>query len=118
AGPALLVGGRDFSRWSWPAIAFLGFMLPLPFFLEVSLAHPLRRLATMISTYALQTLSCPALAEGNVILIGDARLGVAEACSGLGMLMTFFALATALAMMVHAPLVDRLILVASAAPIA
>jgi exosortase/archaeosortase family protein len=34
------------------------------------------------------------------------------------MLMTFFALATALAMIVHAPLRDRLILVGSAIPIA
>jgi exosortase len=117
-GLVLLVAGRDLARWCLPAIAFLAFMLPLPFFLEISLAHPLRRLATQVSTYALQTLGCPALAEGNVILIGDARLGVAEACSGLGMLMTFFALATALAMVANAPLVDRLLLVVSAAPIA
>jgi exosortase len=118
AGLVLLVGGRGLLRWSWPAIAFLAFMLPLPFFLEVSLAHPLRRLATQVSTYTLQTFGCPALAEGNVILVGEARLGVAEACSGLGMLMTFFALATATALVVQAPLVDRLVLVASAAPIA
>jgi exosortase len=118
AGLVLLVGGRTLFRWSWPAVAFMAFMLPLPFFLEVSLAHPLRRLATQVSTYSLQTLGCPALAEGNVILIGDARLGVAEACSGLGMLMTFFALATALALVIQAPLGDRLVLVASAAPIA
>src|SRR4029077_20950711 len=57
-------------------------------------------------------------AEGNIIYIDDIRLGVEEACSGLGMLMTFFALATALAMIVNAPLHDRLLLVASAIPIA
>jgi exosortase len=71
-----------------------------------------------MSTYALQTLGCPAVADGNIIYIEEIRLGVEEACSGLGMLMTFFALATALAMIVHAPLRDRLILVASAIPIA
>jgi exosortase/archaeosortase family protein len=43
---------------------------------------------------------------------------VAEACSGLGMLMTFFALATAAALLVRAPLLNRLLLVASAVPIA
>ncbi len=114
----LLAGGLDLFRWSWPAILFLGFMIPLPFVIEETIAMPLRRVATVVSTYVLQTLGYPALAEGNVILIDDLRLGVIDACSGLGMLMTFFALATALAMVVEAPLVDRLILVASAIPIA
>jgi exosortase len=117
-GLVLLGGGRAMLRWCWPGIAFLAFMLPLPFFLEMTLAHPLRRLATIVSTYTLQTFGCPALSEGNVILIDTAKLGVADACSGLGMLMTFFALATAVALVSHAPLGDRLVLVASAAPIA
>src|SRR5207244_377686 len=59
-----------------------------------------------------------AISEGNIILIDELRLGVIDACSGLGMLMTFFALATALALVVKAPLLDRLIIVASAVPIA
>ncbi len=118
AGLVLLVGGTGLLRWSWPAIGFLAFMLPLPYFLEVALAHPLRRVATQMSTYSLQTFGCPALSEGNVILVGEAKLGVAEACSGLGMLMTFFALATAMALLSQAPLLDRLAVVCSAAPIA
>ncbi len=117
-GLVLLVGGWSVLSWSWPALAFLAFMVPLPFSIESALALPLRRIATEMSTYALQTLGCPASAEGNIIFIDDIRLGVEEACSGLGMLMTFFALATALAMIVHAPLYDRLILIASAMPIA
>lgn len=117
-GLALLVGGWSALSWSWPALAFMAFMMPLPFTIESALALPLRRIATEMSTYSLQTLGCPANAEGNIILIEDIRLGVEEACSGLGMLMTFFALATALAMSVNAPLHDRLILIASAIPIA
>jgi exosortase len=117
-GLVLLVGGWSVLAWCWPALAFLAFMMPLPFSIEMALGQPLRSIATWMSTYALQTLGCPAIAEGNVILLGDIRLGVAEACSGLGMLMTFFALATALAMIVNAPLRDRLVLVASAIPIA
>ncbi len=117
-GLVLLAGGTSQLRWAWPAIAFLGFMLPLPFVVEAGLAQPLRRLATVVSTYVLQTLGCPAFAEGNVILIEDNRLGVAEACSGLGMLLTFFALATAFALVVRRPLADRLALVAGAVPVA
>lgn len=118
AGVVLLVGGLTLLRWSWPAIAFLGFMLPLPFTIEAALAQPLRRVATVVSTYVLQTIGCPAFAEGNVILIEDSRLGVAEACSGLGMMLTFFALSTAFALVVDRPLVDRLVLVGSAVPVA
>jgi len=54
AGLVLLVGGWDLLRWSWPAIAFLGFMVPLPFQLDMALAQPLRRIATLASTYVLQ----------------------------------------------------------------
>ncbi|MFO1532156.1 MAG: archaeosortase/exosortase family protein, partial [Thermoplasmatota archaeon] len=51
---AALAGGRTALRWSWPALAFLLFMVPLPFRLEKALAHPLQRVATLASTYALQ----------------------------------------------------------------
>jgi exosortase len=117
-GLCLLLGGWPALRWAWPAVAFLGFMMPLPFTLDMLLAHPLRRLATAASTYCLQTLGLPAVAEGNIIHIDAVRLGVVEACSGLGMLMTFFALATALALLLERRLADKLIIVASAVPIA
>ncbi len=117
-GLVLFVGGRSLLRWSWPALAFLAFMIPLPFFVDGALAQPLRGLATDMSAYALQTLGYPALAVGNIILIDQLPLGVAEACSGLGMLMTFVALATALALISKAPMYVRLLLVVSAVPIA
>ena len=105
-------------RWAGPAIAFLVFMIPWPYRLEVALAHPLQRVATLASTYALQTLGYPAIAEGNHILIDEIRLGVADACSGLGMLMTFFALATAVTLILQPRWLDRVVIVASAIPIA
>jgi exosortase len=118
AGVCLLTAGREMLRWTWPALAFLGFMLPLPYRVETALALPLRNFATSVSTYALQTLGLPAVAEGNVIVIDEMRLGVIDACSGLGMLMTFFALSTAVALVVPRSLTDRLVLVVSAVPIA
>jgi exosortase len=117
AGLVVLFAGPPGWRWAWPAIFFLAFALPIPYQLEVSLAHPLQRIATVCSTYCLQTLGVPALAEGNIILIGDRQLGVAEACSGLGMLVTFFALTTAVALMIRRPLADRAVIVLSAVPI-
>jgi exosortase len=118
AGLVLLLGGRQVFVWAWPAIAFLAFMLPMPFFLETALSRPLRHVATVASTYVLQTIGFPAFAEGNIIHIDQIRLGVVDACSGLGMLVTFFALATAMALIVRAPLGDKIVLVLSAIPIA
>lgn len=114
----LLVGGGAALRWTWPACLFLVFMVPLPFSLEVALRDPLRRIGTIASTYVMQTVGLPAYAQGKVIIVDDVHIGVAEACSGLRMLMIFFALATAVAMIGDRPLWHRALIVLSAIPIA
>jgi exosortase len=113
----LILGARGFA-WSWPAVAYLAFMLPLPYQLQVALAHPLQRVATTASTYLIQTLGVPALAEGNVILLRGGRIGVVEACNGLSMMVTFLALTAALAVVVRRPPAEKLALVLSAVPVA
>jgi exosortase len=118
AGLWLLTGGKTAWRWGWPAVAFLGFMVPLPYGFSLSLAGPLQRLATIASTFLLQTLGMPAVADGNVILLDEVEVNVVEACSGLRMLVVFFAFATAVALIVKRPLWEKLLLVVSAIPIA
>ena len=118
AGICLLLGGSTFLLWTLPAIGFLFFMIPLPFRVETALQSPLRQIGTVASVYIMQTIGLPALAEGNIIVIGDTRLGVAEACSGLRMLMIFFALTTAVALVSQRPLWERILIVVSAVPIA
>jgi exosortase len=118
AGGALLLAGGWALRWSWPAVAFLAFMVPLPFRVETALSQPLQRIATQVSTYVLQLLGRPAFAEGNVIVVGDARIGVVEACNGLGMMLLFFALSTAVAILSRRSLIERILIVASAIPVA
>jgi exosortase len=118
AGLVLLFGGKGLWRWAGPAILFLAFMMPLPYRAAVALTEPLQRLATTCSTFALQTLGFPAVAEGNIILVNDVRLGVVEACSGLRMLVIFFALATGVALVIRRPLWQRITVVTSAVPIA
>lgn len=117
-GLCLLFGGPLAWRRAWPGILFLVFMLPLPYRLEVALAGPLQNVATSASTYLLQTIGYPAVAEGNVIVVQDVRVGVAEACSGLRMLVAFFAVSTVVACVVQRPNWERGLVVLSAAPIA
>lgn len=118
AGLVTLIGGWDGLLWAWPGVTFLVFMIPLPYTVERSLGADLQSIATTASTAALQLLGLPAVSEGNVILLNDRRLGVAEACSGLSMLLIFIALSVAFAAVVKRPFLDRIILVASSVPIA
>ncbi|MBX6316138.1 MAG: exosortase/archaeosortase family protein [Isosphaeraceae bacterium] len=118
AGLCALVGGRQALRPSWQAIGFLIFMIPLPYRVEMALGSTLQRVATRASTYTLQTLGLPAYAEGNIVTVGEESVGVAEACNGLGMLVTFFAISTAVALMIRRPLGDKIIIILSAVPIA
>src|SRR5262249_50297625 len=117
-GLCVLLGGWPALRWTWPAIAFLSFMLPLPYVVEGAMAQPLQRLATFASTYTLQTIGFPAVAQGNIVIVNDLRIGVVEACNGLGMLVIFFAISTAVAFVIKRPLWEKVVVVASAVPVA
>ncbi len=117
-GLFLLCGGFGVLRWAWPAAAFLIFMIPLPFTVEVALREPLRQIGTITSTYCMQTMGLPAYSEGMVVIVGDVRIGVEEACSGMRMLMVFFALTTAVAFFSDRPLWEKIVVVCSSIPIA
>lgn len=118
AGIVLMIGGWSMLRWSWPVIVFLIFMIPLPMSLETMATQPLRRIGTIASTYILQTAGLKAIAEGNVIQLSEQPIGVAEACSGLRMMMTSLALAFGLVFIIQRPWWERALIVVSAVPIA
>jgi len=118
AGVALLSGGWSMFRWAWPPIAFLIFMYPLPDEATRYLLGPLQTMATMVSTYAIQTLGIDAIREGNQIIVGKMHLGVVDACSGLRMLTIFAALSVAIVMLGDLEWYESLVILASAIPIA
>jgi exosortase len=118
AGVFLLAGGWSMFRWAWAPIGFLIFMYPLPDEATRYLLGPLQRLATIVSTYALQTMGIDAVREGNQIILGDMHLGVVDACSGLRMLTIFIALSVALVLLGERDWWENLIIIASAIPIA
>jgi exosortase len=118
AGICVLVLGWRGLRWYWPSVMFLVFMVPLPGRIADLLSHPLQRIATISSTYLVQLLGIPAVAEGNVIVLTHAKIGVIEACNGLRMLILFIAVATAVALLIDRPFWYRGLILASAVPVA
>jgi exosortase len=120
AGCVTVLAGRKGLRWAYPAILFLLFMIPLPYAVQTAMSGSLQRTATGASTYLLVTLGVPAVAEGNVILLSnDTRLAVVAACSGLGMVVSFLALSTGLAVLLTGePVWARAAVVLSTGPVA
>jgi exosortase len=118
AGVFLMAGGWSVFRWAWVPIALLIFMYPLPDEATRYLLGPLQTTATMVSTFALQTLGLEAYREGNQIVIGEMHLGVVDACSGLRMLTIFCALSVGLVMVGRRSWWENAIILSSAIPIA
>lgn len=118
AGVAYICGGWPMLRWASPSIGFLWFMMPLPYRIEQALSLPLQSIATRLSCWTLQLLGQPAIAEGHVILLGNERLEIAQACSGLRILLGTVALGVVFAILTRHRWWDRLVLVACAIPVA
>ncbi len=117
-GVFMLVGGFHSIRWAWPALIFLVFMMPLPSILEHNILWRLQTLASVCSTFILQTMGIAAFRQGNLISVPGADLNIADACSGLRMLTIFLALAVAMVFLVERPWWDKFIILLSAVPIA
>lgn len=118
AGVVWLLGGFWLLVWALPGVLFLVFMFPMPFSLETSFSLPLQRVATSASCWMLQSLGQPAFATGNVINLGEHKIEVVQACSGLRMLMGFLALCVAYALLCDRSPWEKALIVISSVPIA
>ncbi len=117
-GMVLLLFGREIFRILTFPLLFLFLMVPLPQSLVNVVAFPLQLMAAGAAVEALQRLGIPALVEGNIIHLADAKLFVADACSGLRSLMALLTLGVVFAYFFRRNNVERLVLIASTIPIA
>jgi exosortase len=115
---SLAFGGLPLLKRTGPAIAFLIFMVPLPYELERNVGAPLKTAATVSSTFLLQTIGLPAIRDGNLILIDEVRLGVVDACSGLKMMVTFAAFSVGAVHLMDRSRFEKLMVLLGIVPIA
>lgn len=121
----LFLGGWRLVKYTWLPIAFLVFAVPLPQRYYNSLTDPMRRWAATVASGLLNLIpDLEASATGKVIDVFyrgqslEPALDVAEACSGMRLLLAFMALGVAMAYLRERRLWQRLVLVASTVPIA
>ncbi len=121
----LFLGGWSLVKYTWLPIAFLVFAVPLPDRYYASLTMPMRLLSAKVTVVLLNLVNgLDATANGvviDVIYKGqklEPSLDVAEACSGMRLLMAFLALGVAMAYLHYRPVWQRIILLFSTVPIA
>jgi len=121
----LFLGGRRLLARTWLPIAFLIFAVQLPRRYYVGLTIPMRKIAAVVATALLNLVDGLEAGSSGVVIdvVYKGRhleppLDVAEACSGMRLLMAFLALGVAMAYLHYRPLWQRLVLLASTIPIA
>jgi exosortase len=124
-GVVFFLGGWGLLKYTWLPVLYLFFAIPLPDEILRSATIPMRLWAASASTAIFNLIPhLDANANGVVIEIiykGKALeppLDVAEACSGMRLLMTFVALGVAMAYLHYRPAWQRLVLLVSTIPIA
>jgi exosortase len=118
AGAVLFVGGTQPLRVLAFPIAFLLLMVPPPAIIFNQIAFPLQLLASRFGEATLQALSIPVLREGNVIILANTTLEVAEACSGIRSLISLLTLGIVYGYFADSRLAIRTIIALSTIPIA
>jgi exosortase len=121
-GLVLFVFGWDYLKILWLPIGYLIFALPPPQSLYVKLTTPMQMIAAELGVQLLPLFGGEGLRHGTVIDVAfgnqATRLEVAQACSGMRLLVAFFALAVALGYSSNRPMWQKVTLAFFALPIA
>jgi len=105
------------TRFTWVAIALLGFAVPLPYFIEVILTSKLQLISSQLGVEIIRLCRIPVFLSGNIIDLGNYQLQVVEACSGLRYLFPLMSLGFIGAYLYQASFWKRAVLFLSTVPI-
>ena len=117
-GFVLSVGGYRLFAAAFIPIAFLLFAIPLPYFVDAELTLRLQLLSSELGVFFIRLFGIPVHLDGNIIDLGNYKLQVVEACSGLRYLYPLLSLSFLAAYIFNAPRWQRALVFVSAIPIA
>ncbi|MBN9669874.1 VPLPA-CTERM-specific exosortase XrtD [Roseibium aggregatum] len=112
----LLAGTREGFRF-WPGWLHLVFMLPLPQFIYLQVSTQLQSISSVLGVSFIQFVNIPVFLDGNVIDLGEYKLLVAEACSGLRYLFPLFSFGWLIAVLYNGPNWHRVVIFLSTIPV-
>jgi exosortase len=118
AGALVYLSGWQLLRTQLFSLTLLLLAIPLPAIIFNAIAFPLQLLASSWAAFLLNLCSIPVYRSGNILMLPQRTLDVAEACSGIRSLFSLIALAMLVAYFVPSRFWVRLGLVVSAVPIA
>lgn len=110
------MGWKAFRKILVPML-MLFLMVPLPSFIYAGLSSQLQLISSKLGVYVIRLFDISVYLEGNVIDLGNYKLQVVEACSGLRYLFPLFSLSVIAAYIYRAKLWKRLVIVLSSIPI-
>jgi exosortase len=87
-GVLLLVGGVELTKALAFPLALLPFMIPIPAVIYNQITFPLQLFASSVAETVLGWFNIPVLRDGNVLVLSNQTLNVAEACSGIRSLLS------------------------------
>jgi exosortase len=118
AGIVLFLYGWAHLRILAFPIAFLLLMIPLPAIVFNKIAFPLQLFASRVGESTISAAGIPVLREGNVLVLANTTLEVAEACSGIRSLVSLMTLGLVYGYFSDRRFWVRAVIVASTVPIA
>jgi exosortase len=118
AGTILFMFGWQSLRILVFPLAFLLLMIPIPAIVFNQIAFPLQILASRAGEVTLTALQIPVLREGNVIVLSNTTLEVAEACSGIRSLVSLLTLAIIYGHFAEGRVWARVVLALASIPVA
>ncbi len=84
-GAPVTVFGTDLLRRFLPAFGALLALLPVPGRIRQEIALPLQQISAQAGEFVLDLFGVPITRTGNVLIINDVQVAVAEACNGMRM---------------------------------
>ena len=117
-GMVLYLSGFAHCRRLLFPLGLLLLMIPLPAVIMYQITFPLQLLASRLAAQTIRWAEVPVLREGNMIYLAQTSFQVVEACSGMRSLFTLITVGCVTAHFTQTSSWARLLLVASAVPIA
>ena len=121
----LFLGGLVLFFFGWKHLRMVSFPLgllflaiPLPAVIFYQLTFPLQLIASQLATFFLETSMVPVLREGNVIVLPNITMEVAEACSGIRSLFSLMTLTILYGYFLEGRTSFRLVLIGMTVPLA